>query len=138
MVLFHLFRAERDGVEAHLLNHRHESVRAGGREVLLEADSLNEIEVGIDDFLRRVAGEDLDQQGNDAFDDDGVALALEDDLSVHVIGLQPDAALASLDQIALCLIALIEWWQRVAQVDQEGVFIHPIVEYGELVDDLVL
>ena len=138
MVLFHLFRAERDGVEAHLLNHRHESVRAGGREVLLEADSLNEIEVGIDDFLRRVAGEDLDQQGNDAFDDDGVALALEDDLSVHVIGQQPDAALASLDQIALCLIALIEWWQRVAQVDQEGVFIHPIVEYGELVDDLVL
>lgn len=138
MVLFHLFRAERDGVEAHLLNHRHESVRAGGREVLLEADSLNEIEVGIDDFLRRVAGEDLDQQGNDAFDDDGVALALEDDLSVHVIGLQPDAALASLDQIALCLIALIEWWQRVAQIDQEGVFVHPIVEYGELVDDLVL
>lgn len=138
MVLFHLFRAERDGVEAHLLNHRHESVRAGGREVLLEADSLNEIEVGIDDFLRRVAGEDLDQQGNDAFDDDGVALALEDDLPVHVIGLQPDAALASLDQIALCLIALIEWWQRVAQIDQEGVFVHPIVEYGELVDDLVL
>lgn len=138
MVLFHLFRAERDGVEAHLLNHRHESVRAGGREVLLEADSLNEIEVGIDDFLRRVAGEDLDQQGNDAFDDDGVALALEDDLPVYVIGLQPDAALASLDQIALCLIALIEWWQRVAQIDQEGVFVHPIVEYGELVDDLVL
>ena len=138
MVLFHLFRAERDGVEAHLLNHRHESVRAGGREVLLEADSLNEIEVGIDDFLRRVAGEDLNQQGNDAFDDDGVALALEDDLPVYVIGLQPDAALASLDQIALCLIALIEWWQRVAQIDQEGVFVHPIVEYGELVDDLVL
>ena len=138
MVLFHLFRAERDGVEAHLLNHRHESVRAGGREVLLEADSLNEIEVGIDDFLRRVAGEDLNQQGNDAFDDDGVALALEDDLPVYVIGLQPDAALASLDQIALCLIALIEWWQRVAQIDQEGVFVHPIVEHGELVDDLVL
>lgn len=61
MVLFHLFRTERDGVEAHLLNHRYESVRAGGREVLLEADLLNEIEVGIDDFLRRVAGEDLDQ-----------------------------------------------------------------------------
>ena len=138
MVLFHLFRAERDGVEAHLLNHRHESVRAGGREVLLEADSLNEIEVSIDDFLRRVAGEDLDQQGNDAFDDDSVALALEDDLPVHVVGLQPDAALASLDQIAFCLIALIEWWQRVAQIDQEGVFVHPIVEYGELVDDLVL
>ena len=110
MVLFHLFRAERDGVESHLLNHRHESVRAGRREVLLEADSLNEIEVSIDDFLRRVAGEDLNQQGNDAFDDDGVALALEDDLPVYVIGLQPDAALASLDQIALCLIALIEWW----------------------------
>lgn len=138
MVLFHLFRAERDGVESHLLNHRHESVRAGGREVLLETDSLNEIEVGIDDFLRRVAGEDLDQQGDNAFDDDSVALALEDDLPVYVIGLQPDATLASLDQIALCLIALIEWWQRVAQIDQEGVFVHPIVEYGELVDDLVL
>ena len=61
MVLFHLFSAERDGVEAHLLNHRHEPVRAGGREMLLEADSLDEIEVSVDDFLRRVAGEDLDQ-----------------------------------------------------------------------------
>ena len=79
--------AESERIEVHLLDHGHQSVRTGGAEVFLQTDAVDEVEVGVENLLRRVVRQDTDQKGNNTLHDDGIALTLKVNLSVHVIGL---------------------------------------------------
>lgn len=74
-------------IEAHLLDHGDEAIAAGGREVLLEAYLLDEVEVGIDNLFGGVAGENLNQEAYDAPDNEGIALGLEHEAAVYLVGL---------------------------------------------------
>ena len=68
---------ERKCVHLHLLEHRAQAVASGGGEVLAQADTVDEVEVGIQNLLRRVVGQDSDQQSNDALDNECIALCPE-------------------------------------------------------------
>ena len=51
---------------------------------------------------------------------------------------QPYAALAAVDEVLFGLVALRQRLLVVAEVDEQLVFIHPIIEVVEFLDDLVL
>ena len=106
--------------------------------MVAQPDALDEIQVGVEDFLWCVSVEHTDEQGDDAFHDEGVALCREHDFAIHKVGLQPHTALATVNQVALCLVPLVERWLLVAQVDEQLVFVHPVGEVGEFFDHLVL
>ena len=112
----HLFRPESHRIEAHLLYHGYQSVRTGGREVLFETYLLDKVQICVKYLLRCMVIQDLNQQGDNAFDNDGITLSLEVDLATHEVCLQPNTTLAALDEVALCLIALVKRRQGVAQV----------------------
>ena len=48
------FRAESQRINAHLLHHCYKSVAACRRQVFLQSDGLDEVEIGIQDLLRCV------------------------------------------------------------------------------------
>lgn len=129
---------EGECVHAHLFHHGQQAVATGGREVLLQADAGDEVEVGGKNFVRRVPGEHLDEQGDDTLYNESVALGLEDDFAVLFVGLQPYAALAAFYQVLVGFVAFIESWLFVAQVDEQLVAVHPVVEVTEFGDDFVL
>ena len=79
--------------------------------MLFEANLLDEIKIRIENLLWRVVAQHLNQQGDDTFNDDGIALSLEVDLAIHEVCLQPYTALATLDEVTLCFITFIEWRQ---------------------------
>ena len=107
----HLFRPKSHRIEAHLFHHSDQSVGSGGREVLFESYLLDEVQIRIENLLRSVIAQYLNQQGYNAFDDNGIALSLEVDLAIHEVCLQPYTALATLDEVTLCFITFIEWRQ---------------------------
>ena len=59
------------------LHHSHKTVAACGREVFAQADAVDEVEVGVEYFLRGVSAEHAYEQCDNAFDDEGVALGAE-------------------------------------------------------------
>ena len=106
--------------------------------MLLQTDLLDEVEVGIEYLLRRMIAQHADQQGHDALDDERVTLGGEADFAVGIVGLQPYPALAAVDQVLLGLVLVVERRLFVAQVYQQLLLVHPVVETGELIYDLVL
>ena len=133
-----LFRPESHGIESHLLDHRHQSIRTGGRQVLFQTDLIDEMEISIQNLLRSMIGKYPNQQADNAFDNDRITLPSEVDPSIHIVGLQPYPTLATLDQVAFGLVFLIQWFERIAQVDQQRIFIHPIVEVCKFCNHFVL
>ena len=85
---------EGKGVHPHLLDHSQEAVAAGGRQVFPQADLLDEVEVGIEDFLWGMVAEHADEQTDNAFHDEGVALCPEVNhfftFHFHKVRHQPD------------------------------------------------
>ena len=126
------------GIEAHLLHHSHESIATGGGEMLLESNLLDKVEVGIGNLFSGVPGEHLDQKAHDTLHDERIAFSLEDEAADHLNGLQPYAALAAFYEIAVGLILLGQWLLLTAEVDEELVLVHPVVQLAELFDDLIL
>ena len=126
------------GIEAHLLYHSNETIAASGRKMFLEAYLLDEVEVGIGNLFGGVAREHLYQKAYDAFYDEGIALGLEDEAPILLVGLQPYAALAALDEVTVGLVLLGQGLLLTAEVDEKLVLVHPIVQFAELFDDLVL
>ena len=85
-----------------------------------------------------MVGHHTDEQGDDALDDERVALRLEVHLPVDEVGLQPHTALAALDQVGIRLVGFVQGSLFIAQVDEQLVSVHPVVEVTELGDDFVL
>ena len=127
-----------ESIEAHLLHHGDEAIATGGGEVLFEANLLDEVEVGIGNLFGGMAREDLHQKAYDTLHDEGIALGLEHEATVHLVGLQPYAALASLDEVAVGLVLLGQRLLLTAEVDEELVLVHPVVQFAELLNNLVL
>ena len=110
----HLF--ERQSIDAHLLDHGQETVGASRREVLLEPNLLDEIEFAVENLVGSVVAEDLDDEADETLDDDSITVAGEvDEVSLLVkVGLNPDAALAALDEVLRGLVLLSERFKVVA------------------------
>lgn len=130
--------AEGEGVEAHLLHHGYEAVGARGGEILGEAYAVDEVKVGVEDFLRGVAVEHLDKERDDAFDDDGVGVGGEIYMAVALFGVEPHAALATFDEMVRGFVSGVDGRERVAEVDDHCVAVHPVVEVREFLDYFVL
>ena len=107
--------------------------------MLTQTYLLDEVEVGIEDFLRRVVAEYTDEEGDNAFDNEGIALCGKVDEAVggEVCG-QPHAALAAVDEVLLNFGTGGQRLLLIAQVDEQLVLVHPVLEVGELFYDLVL
>jgi len=76
--------------------------------VLLQSDGLDEVKVGIQYLLRRMAAEHADEQRHDALHYQRVALCLEPHDAAFIVGLQPHPALAAVYQVALHLVLLVQ------------------------------
>ena len=122
---------ERERIQAHLLQHGKESVTAGGREVLGQPYPVNEIEVCRCDFLRRVAVEHLYEQRYDAFYDYGVGVGRILDFAVFFAGIEPYAALAAFYQVVGSLVFGVDGRKGVAEIDNHGITVHPVVHFRE-------
>ena len=72
-----LLRCITQGIGLDLLHHGEQTIGAGGWEVVFKADGINEMQVGLYDFGRRVVAYHPDKQGNDAFGDECVAVGRE-------------------------------------------------------------
>lgn len=127
------------GCGADVAHHGHEAVGARRRQVLVEPYLLDEVEVGVENLAGSVAVDDLQEHGDDALDDDSVGVGREVHPAVGVgLGVEPHAALASLNQMFGSLVALVDGGQGVAHVYDYGIAVHPVVKIAELLDYLVL
>ena len=106
--------------------------------MVLKADALDEIKVGVKDFLRRMPAQHAYQQRYYALNYERVALRREVYLAVHVVRLQPHAALAAVNEVVLGLILVVELLQVIAQVNQQLVLVHPVGKVSKLLYYLVL
>ena len=128
---------EGEGVEPDLFDHGGEAIGTGGGEVFFEAYLVNEMEVGGEDVLWCLSVECADEEADDAFGDDGVAVGTEPKEAVAVLAAEPYAALAAFDEVAFGLVFLVDDGAFFAEVDDVGVFVEPFVERGEFVDDVL-
>ncbi len=99
---------------------------------------VNEIQVGVEDFLRRMSAEHTYKQSYYALDDKRVAFRRQFNPAVNIVGLQPYAALTAVDKVALGLVFLVQRFLFVAQINEQLILVHPVGEVGELFDHLVL
>ena len=128
-----------EGIHAHLLHHCHQSVAAGGGEVFLQSHLLDEVEVGGKNVVRRLPREHAQQQGDDTFHDDGIAVGSKCHSSAFsCLGVNPHAALAALYQLFRSFKVLIERFKSVAKVYDIGIAVHPVVETAKFLNNLVL
>ena len=96
-IFFFLQKGKRIGFI--LCYHCHQTVGAGRREVVLQADAVYERKVGGYYVGRLLAVEHPYQQGDDALGDDGVAVGGEAQNSVLFSAVQPYSRLAALDEV---------------------------------------
>lgn len=130
---------EGECVHLHLAEHGQETVAASGGEVITEAYALDEVEVGIENLLGSMVAEYADEQCHNALDDECIALGLEVNEALgRKVGGKPYATLAAFDEVLLSLGALGKWLLLRTEVNEELVFIHPIIEVVEFLDDIVL
>ena len=106
--------------------------------MIAQSDLVDEIKVGIEDLLRRVIAQHLDEQGDDALHDQRIAVGGEHQPAIHHVALEPHAALTAVDEVLLGLIFIVEGFEVIAQVNQHLVLVHPVVEVAELSHHLVL
>ena len=105
--------------------------------MLFKADNVDKVQVGIEYILGCLAVEGAYQQGDYAFCDDGVAVGGKKQTSVAVLAAKPYSALAALYEVALCLLFLVDDGAVLAKLNKVAVLVQPLVEVGELVDDLL-
>ena len=82
--------------------------------MLAQTDLVNEVKVSIEDLLRRMAADHLYEQGDDALDDERVAVGSKHELAVDKVALQPHTALTAVDEVLLGLVFLVEWFEIIA------------------------
>ena len=107
--------------------------------MLAEPYLVDEVEVGVEDFVGSVAIEHTEQERDDAFNDHGVGVGLEGDGAILVaVGGDPHAALASFDEVCRRFLVIGKRRKSVAQVDDVGIAVHPVAETLKLFNDFVL
>ena len=130
---------EGPGVITQLAYHSDKAVAAGRGEVAAESDTVDEIEVGIEDFIGSTMVEDFHKQRDDALDDQCVGISLKVDFAIFgTLSCDPYSALTSLDKILRGLFVFREFRESVAEVDDVCVAVHPVGEFGELIHYFIL
>ena len=130
-----------NGESVHLdtFNHREEAVGARGREMLGKPDFTNEIEVGIQNLLCRMAVDYTEEEGDDSLHNEGIAFSAELEKAVcSLVAHNPDAALTTVDEVRLVLFFGREDIALFAQINEQLVAVHPIFNLGKFLDDFVL
>ena len=98
-----------------------------------------EMEVGIQDVVGCLVVQHTDEQGDYALHDECITLCLEVNLPFGCeVCLQPNSALATINEVALHFVLFGQRFLFTAEVDEHLIFVHPIIETFKLFDDLLL
>lgn len=127
-----------EGVGLDLLEHSEQAIAARGRQMVVQTDGVNKVEVGIENLLRGAVAEHAHQHRDDTLDNNGVAIGLEVHLAVDIVGLEPHTALAAVNKVVGGLVLLVEGWHGIAHINDERVAIEPVGKALKLFDDFVL
>ena len=106
--------------------------------MFLQSNLIYEVKIGIEDLLGGMVREHTDKQGDNAFHDQGIALSLEMNLPLLKIRLQPHPTLTTVYQVLLRLVLFFQRFLSVAQVNEQLLLVHPVVETTEFLYNLVL
>ena len=96
--------------------------------MLSKTNLINEIEVGINDFLRSMVVQHCYQKGYYALSYERIGVGCEDELTIFLVTLQPYTTLTTINQVLFVLVLLVQWFQLIAQINKHLVLIHPIGE----------
>src|SRR5690606_35870344 len=106
--------------------------------MFLQSDFINKGGVRIDDVPGPLVVEGTDQDGDDSLGDDGIAVRGEPQPVPIELGMYPYPALASLYQIVVRPVPILYDGQGFSQFDHILIALHPVVEHGEFIYDIVL
>src|SRR5690606_1629147 len=94
--------------------------------------------IRIDDVLRPLVVEGPNQDGDDPLGDDGIAVRGKVQPVPIELSMYPYPALASLYQVVVRFVPLLYQGQGFSQFDHILIALHPVVEHGEFIYDIVL
>src|SRR3954451_10413174 len=131
------------GVRLDALDHGAETVGALRGQVLAQSDAVEYVDgIGGEDLARRLTGIDGEQNRDETAHDMSVAVACEREYgAILTIRLrrrrEPDLAGAALHFVGFLAVALVELREAAPEFDHIAVAIVPLVQQGEILDDLV-
>ena len=106
--------------------------------MLLEADDIDEAEVGVEYVFGCLSVEDADKECDDAFGYYGIAVGGEVEKAVvTVAAAEPYPALAALDEVVVGFVFFVDGGAFFSEFDEVAVFVKPFVEVGKFVNDLL-
>ena len=103
-----------------------------------QADTVDEIEVGIYYLFCGMPAQYVDKQCHDALYQYGIRVALVDNLALFQAGGEPYFRLAAVNQVLLRAGFFGKRLQTVSVLNQQRITIHPIVKTAELFNNFVL
>ena len=117
--------------------HGVEGVRPGGRQVVFQAGFVQLGHVRLQDFFRRQAGKQPDEDGNEALGDEGIAVCVQFQYAIVRFRVQPYAGLASLDEGVLRFVGFIQPGQFFTQADDVFVAFRPVLEQIQFIQQVL-
>lgn len=120
-------------------NHGKKTIGASGGEVLAQPQLVDEEKVSLCDITCLLSGEYLEEHSDNTLYDDSIAISGEEDSTVGLwVPRNPDTTLATFDDIIGDFLLYGYGSKLIAHLDDERIAIHPVVQKGEFVYDLVL
>lgn len=93
-------RSEDSSVGFDALNHGEKAIGTRGREVFAQTDGLHKIEVGVANLSCGVTIDHTQEEGDNAFDNEGITLGSEGESAVVIlVANNPHTTLTSVDEI---------------------------------------
>ena len=120
------------------VHHIDQTVGAGRRQMLLQTDGIDEIKIHGRDVAGLLIRQHPNQQSDDAFGDDRIAVGRELDHAAVHFGAQPHLTLTTANQMAVGFVSRIDQGQFFSEVNQVFISIGPLIEQTEFLDDSVL
>ena len=105
--------------------------------MVLQAGPVQLGHVRFQDFFRGKAGEQPDEDGNEALGDEGVAVRVELQHALVRLRVQPHAGLAALDEGVLRLVGFVQLWKLLAQADDVFVAFRPVLEQVQFIQQVL-
>ncbi len=103
--------------------------------MLLDANLVDVSEVTGQDLLRGMSRQHTNEQVDDAFRDDRIAVGAEKQFTVVHLRMEPHLRLATGNQVRIILILRVDEGQALPQLNNIIVFVHPVVEQLKFFND---
>ena len=87
--------------------------------MLLKPYLVNKGGIGLQDVFRLLVREHTDEYRNDALGQNGVAVGGKDHVAVLLLAVQPNLALAALNDVFFGLVLPVDQWKRIAQLGED-------------------